>query len=49
MYNRVLYKVPPKLGVLGPSFAKFEDEIKSQDEKSTLEKKKEGTKLLFSP
>jgi hypothetical protein len=37
-----------KLGLLGPSFAKIGDRIKNQDENS-IEEKKEGTKLVFSP
>jgi hypothetical protein len=39
----------PKLGVLGISFVKTRDEIKSEDEKCTRLKELEGTKLVFSP
>jgi hypothetical protein len=41
------YKVYPKLQVLGPSFVKTGDKMRSRNENSTLEEKKEkGTKPL---
>jgi len=56
--NTTWYTVPelsvkyPKLGALGPSFAKTVDEIKSQDERIThanQSKRKRTQEPVFSP
>jgi hypothetical protein len=38
----------PKLGLLGASFTKIRDEIRSQDENRAQGKRKQGTKIVFT-